>query len=185
MLSASSPRRTGSWRRDFAAARPAPERDCRTGRYVTKDDGGRRRRQSIVADLCLAVTGNGRDGVDGSYTLEGRALCAWVESYRDGLKVAVTGAASGGGKPPRAQLRVEQRDHGVLIEPASRRRARAAPRDAWKSGAGPQSPVSLLRRSARWPQKGPRARPHTTTSARGRARPAATLTSPSCSSENR
>ena len=41
------------------------------------------------------LTGNGRDGVDGSYTLAGRYFegrCAWVESYRDGLEVAVTGA---------------------------------------------------------------------------------------------
>jgi len=82
---------------DFAAAQSAGRR-LRTGRYVgatVEADGGD---QSVAANLRFEpdgrVTGNGRDGIDGTYTLAGRYFegrCAWVETYRDGVKVAVTG----------------------------------------------------------------------------------------------
>ena len=89
--------------RDFDASR-APEQRPVSGQYCgdsAEDDQGD---QAVVSNLKFgadgSVTGDGVDGVDGTYTLAGRWAgdrCAWIERYRDGFEVAVTGTVERSG----------------------------------------------------------------------------------------
>ena len=58
----------------------------------------------MVSNLSFGVdgtiTGDGIDAVDGAYTLSGRWAgdrCAWIEKYKDGFEVAVTGTVERSG----------------------------------------------------------------------------------------
>ena len=67
---------------------------------IQHDDQGD---QAVVSNLKFgadgSITGDGVD-VDGAYTLSGRwsgDRCAWIERYRDGFEVAVTGTVEKSG----------------------------------------------------------------------------------------
>ena len=89
--------------RDFDASKAAVQRPV-SGQYCgdsAEDDQGN---QAVVSNLKFgvdgSVTGDGVDGVDGTYTLSGRwsgSRCAWIERYRDGFEVAVTGTVERSG----------------------------------------------------------------------------------------
>ena len=78
--------------------RPVSGQYCGDSAEVDEGD------QAVVSNLSFgvdgSVTGDGVDGVDGAYTLAGRWAgdrCAWVERYRDGFEVAVTGTVERSG----------------------------------------------------------------------------------------
>ena len=89
--------------KDFDASKAAVQRPV-SGQYCgdsAEDDKGD---QAVVSNLKFGVdgtiTGDGIDGVDGKYTLAGRWAgnrCAWIERYRDGFEVAVTGTVEKSG----------------------------------------------------------------------------------------
>ena len=89
--------------KDFDASKAAVQRPV-SGQYCgdsAEDDDGN---QAVVSNLRFGVdgtiTGDGIDGVDGTYTLAGRWAgdrCAWIERYRDGFEVAVTGTVERSG----------------------------------------------------------------------------------------
>ena len=89
--------------KDFDASRAPVQRPV-SGQYTgdsNEDDQGD---QAVVSNLKFGVdgsiTGDGIDGVDGAYTLSGRWAgdrCAWIERYRDGFEVAVTGTVERSG----------------------------------------------------------------------------------------
>ena len=89
--------------KDFDASRAPVQRPV-SGQYCgdsAEDDQGD---QAVVSNLKFgadgSVTGDGIDGVDGAYTLSGRwsgDRCAWIERYRDGFEVAVTGTVERSG----------------------------------------------------------------------------------------
>ena len=89
--------------RDFDASKAAVQRPV-SGQYCgdsTEDDKGD---QAVVSNLSFgvdgSVIGDGVDGTDGTYTLAGRWAgdrCAWIERYRDGFEVAVTGTVEKSG----------------------------------------------------------------------------------------
>lgn len=88
---------------DFDANRAPVQRPV-SGQYTgdsNEDDQGD---QAVVSNLSFgpdgSITGDGIDGVDGAYTLSGRWAgdrCAWIERYRDGFEVAVTGTVERSG----------------------------------------------------------------------------------------
>ena len=88
---------------DFDPSRAPVQRPV-SGQYCgdsAEDDEGD---QAVVSNLEFGVdgsiTGDGVDGVDGTYTLAGRwsgDRCAWIERYRDGFEVAVTGTVERNG----------------------------------------------------------------------------------------
>ena len=89
--------------KDFDASKATVQRPV-SGQYCgdsAEDDKGD---QAVVSNLrfCVdgSITGDGVDGVDGSYTLAGRwsgDRCAWIERYGDGFEVAVTGTVERSG----------------------------------------------------------------------------------------
>lgn len=89
--------------KDFDASKAAVQRPV-SGQYCgdsAEDDQGD---QAVVSNLKFgadgSITGDGIDGVDGAYTLSGRWAgdrCAWIERYRDGFEVAVTGTVERSG----------------------------------------------------------------------------------------
>ena len=89
--------------KDFDPSRAPVQRPV-SGQYCgesAEDDQGD---QAVVSNLSFGVdgsiTGDGVDGVDGAYTLSGRwsgDRCAWIERYRDGFEVAVTGTVERSG----------------------------------------------------------------------------------------
>ena len=89
--------------KDFDASKAAVQRPV-SGQYCgdsAEDDDGN---QAVVSNLKFGVdgsiTGDGIDGVDGTYTLAGRWAgdrCAWIERYGDGFEVAVTGTVERSG----------------------------------------------------------------------------------------
>ena len=89
--------------KDFDASKAAVQRPV-SGQYCgdsAEDDQGD---QAVVSNLEFGVDGSikgdGIDGVDGAYTLSGRWAgdrCAWIERYRDGFEVAVTGTVERSG----------------------------------------------------------------------------------------
>ena len=89
--------------KDFDASKAAVQRPM-SGQYTgdsAEDDEGD---QAVVSNLSFgpdgSITGDGIDCVDGSYTLAGRWAgdrCAWIERYRDGFEVAVTGTVEKSG----------------------------------------------------------------------------------------
>ena len=89
--------------KDFDARKAVVQRPV-SGQYTgdsNEDDQGD---QAVVSNLSFGVdgtiTGDGIDGVDGSYTLAGRwsgDRCAWIERYGDGFEVAVTGTVEKSG----------------------------------------------------------------------------------------
>ena len=89
--------------KDFDASRAPVQRPV-SGQYCgdsAEDDQGD---QAVVSNLKFgadgSITGDGIDGVDGAYTLSGRWAgdrCAWIERYRDGFEVAVTGTVERSG----------------------------------------------------------------------------------------
>ena len=90
---------TQTLERDFdGRRRPVSGQYC--GDSVESDRGD----QDVVTSLRFlsdgSVRGDGIDGVDGTYTLAGRWAgdrCAWIERYRDGFEVAVTGTVEKSG----------------------------------------------------------------------------------------
>ena len=89
--------------KDFDASKAAVQQPV-SGQYCgdsAEDDDGN---QAVVSNLRFGVdgtiTGDGVDGVDGTYTLAGRWAgdrCAWIEKYKDGFEVAVTGTVERSG----------------------------------------------------------------------------------------
>ncbi|CAH0372281.1 unnamed protein product [Pelagomonas calceolata] len=89
--------------KDFDASRAPVQRPV-SGQYCgdsAEDDKGD---QAVVSNLSFgadgSIKGDGIDGVDGAYTLSGRwsgDRCAWIERYRDGFEVAVTGTVERSG----------------------------------------------------------------------------------------
>ena len=89
--------------KDFDARKAVVQRPV-SGQYTgdsNEDDQGN---QAVVSNLSFgadgSVTGDGVDGVDGTYTLAGRWAgdrCAWIERYGDGFEVAVTGTVERSG----------------------------------------------------------------------------------------
>ena len=89
--------------KDFDPSRAPVQRPV-SGQYCgasVEDDKGD---QAVVSNLKFgadgSITGDGIDGVDGAYTLSGRWAgdrCAWIERYRDGFEVAVTGTVERSG----------------------------------------------------------------------------------------
>ena len=89
--------------KDFDASKAPVQRPV-SGQYCgdsAEDDKGD---QAVVSNLKFGVdgsiTGDGVDGIDGTYTLAGRWAgdrCAWIERYRDGFEVAVTGTVERSG----------------------------------------------------------------------------------------
>ena len=89
--------------KDFDASKAAVQRPV-SGQYCgdsAEDDDGN---QAVVSNLKFgadgSITGDGVDGVDGTYTLAGRWAgdrCAWIERYGDGFEVAVTGTVERSG----------------------------------------------------------------------------------------
>jgi len=89
--------------KDFDPSRAPVQRPV-SGQYCgdsAEDDKGD---QAVVSNLKFGVdgsiTGDGVDGIDGTYTLAGRWAgdrCAWIERYRDGFEVAVTGTVERSG----------------------------------------------------------------------------------------
>ena len=89
--------------KDFDASRAPVQRPV-SGQYCgdsAEDDQGD---QAVVSNLTFgadgSIKGDGISGVDGAYTLSGRWAgdrCAWIERYRDGFEVAVTGTVERSG----------------------------------------------------------------------------------------
>ena len=89
--------------KDFDASKAAVQRPV-SGQYCgdsAEDDDGN---QAVVSNLKFgadgSIKGDGIDGVDGAYALSGRwsgDRCAWIERYRDGFEVAVTGTVERSG----------------------------------------------------------------------------------------
>ena len=89
--------------KDFDPSRAPVQRPV-SGQYCgdsAEDDKGD---QAVVSNLTFGadgtITGDGIDGTDGTYTLAGRWAgdrCAWIEKYKDGFEVAVTGTVEKSG----------------------------------------------------------------------------------------
>ena len=88
---------------DFDPSRAPVQRPV-SGQYTGDSNEDDKGDQAVVSNLEFgadgSITGDGIDGVDGAYTLSGRWAgdrCAWIERYRDGFEVAVTGTVERSG----------------------------------------------------------------------------------------